>query len=346
MTRDISRHPGRIRCGRMACCALLLAAAVCGCGAKTASGSGDNAASPAATPRVVFDADSAYGYVARQVAFGPRVPNSEAHRRAGQWLADELRRHGAEVTEQRMTLTGFDGVRLDALNIIGQYNPEASDRLLLLAHWDSRPWADQDPDPARRDTPVDGANDGASGVGVLLEIARALSANAPGRGVDILFVDAEDRGSEGDDSSWALGAKYFVEHPFKRGYAPSEAILLDMVGDSGATFCREYFSQQGAPDLLDRLWATARAAGYGDLFADRLGGAVTDDHVQLLEAGIPAIDIIDWRDDSGFCPQWHTTADTLGAIDRHTLGAVGQTVLNYIFPPAGTTQADDKTTTE
>ena len=204
------------------------------------------AASDDVAPEVVvnFDADSAYSYVERQVAFGPRVPNTEAHRRCGEWLASELRRRGADVTEQRSDLTAFDGTVLKAVNILGRFNTESPDRLLLLAHWDCRPWADQDPNPDNRKKPVDGANDGASGVGVLLEIARQLSEKAPGKGVDILFVDAEDWGTEGSEDSWALGARYFMEHPPVEGYLPDEAILLDMVGGKGAVFCREYFSNR------------------------------------------------------------------------------------------------------
>lgn len=278
-----------------------------------------------------FSADSAYSYVERQVKFGPRVPNTPEHQACARWLASELRRHGAEVTEQKMVVNAFDGNMLSATNIIGQYNPEAENRLLLLAHWDCRPWADKDPDPAKRKRAVDGANDGASGVGVLLEIARQIGLNSTDKGIDILFVDAEDWGSEEKEDSWALGALYFVSHPFKGGYYPDEAILLDMVGGKGATFCREYFSEQAAPSLASRIWAIGKASGYGDYFVDRMGSAITDDHVQLINAGIPAIDIIDYREGSGFHPSWHTTHDTMDNIDRRSLEAAGQTVLNYIY---------------
>lgn len=277
-----------------------------------------------------FDADSAYKYVAQQVEFGPRVPNTEAHRKAGDWLAAELKRHGAKVTEQRMQLTAFDGTRLDSRNIFGQYNPESPDRLLLLAHWDCRPWADEDPDPARRKLPVDGANDGASGVGVLLEIARQLGMDTPKKGVDILFVDAEDWGNEGDEDSWALGTKYFAENLPIEGYAPLGAILLDMVGAKGATFHREYFSEKSAPWLSEAVWKAARRLGYDDMFPNRMGSAVTDDHVQLIAHGIPAIDIIDYRAGSGFDPNWHTGNDTLEGIDPATLAAVGHTLISIL----------------
>lgn len=308
-----------------------LALAACGKG----SASTEAAETPSAETTLSaapFDADSAYAYVERQVAFGPRVPGTEAHRRAGEWLAAELRRHGAEVILQKTDLTAFDGTRLPAVNIFGRFNPEASQRILLLAHWDCRPWADKDPDPTRRKEPVDGANDGASGVGVLLEIARQLGVSDSGKGVDILFVDAEDWGTDNNENSWALGTRYFVENPPVDDYRPHEAILLDMVGGEGARFCREYFSQQTAPALNDAIWRTGSALGYNSLFINRMGGAVTDDHIQLIEHGIPAIDIIEFNPDaeSGFNPRWHTTSDNMEGIDRATLKAVGETVATYL----------------
>lgn len=308
---------------------LIAALALAGCGGRKASTA--PVAGEAQETAVSFDADSAYAYVARQVAFGPRVPNTEAHCQCGEWLVSELRRHGAEVTEQNAELTAFDGTVLKAKNILGRYNPEADTRLLLLAHWDCRPWADQDPDPANHKTPVDGANDGASGVGVLLEIARQLNMKAPEKGVDILFVDAEDWGTEGSEESWAMGARYFVEHPPVDGYLPDEAILLDMVGGKGAVFCREYFSEQAAPRLAQALWGIAASRGYGDIFQNKFGGAVTDDHVQLIAKGIPTVDIIEYHpeQESGFNPHWHTVTDNMDNIDPATLKAVGETVMQY-----------------
>lgn len=278
-----------------------------------------------------FNADSAYQNIERQVAFGPRVPNTAAHRNCRDWLADELKRYGAEVTLQDMKLTAFDGTVLEATNIIGSYNPDAQNRLLLLAHWDCRPWADADPDPANHKKPVDGANDGASGVGVLLEIARLLHANPTDKGIDILFVDAEDWGTEGDDLSWAMGARYFAANPHRAGYRPQQAILLDMVGGKDAVFYREYFSMSSAPWLVDKVWNTAANSGYGERFNNEVGGAVTDDHVELIKAGIPAIDIIEHHPYNGFNPTWHTIDDTMEGISRETLKAVGQTVANYIY---------------
>lgn len=302
------------------------------CGNKTRQSTDTILVEEAVASLPTFNADSAYAYVKRQVDFGPRVPNTAAHRKAGDWLAGELRRRGAKVTEQTMDLRAFDGTMLASRNIFAQFNPEAADRLLLLAHWDCRPWADNDPDPRNHRKPVDGANDGASGVGVLLEIARLLSENpVPNKGVDILFVDAEDWGVEGDDDSWALGTKYFVQNPPVEYYRPSGAILLDMVGSKDATFYREYFSEQGAPQLNADVWNAARRAGFSSLFPQEVASAVTDDHKPLLEAGIPAIDIIDWRKEHGFDPVWHTTKDNMQNISAQTLGAVGSTLVYYLW---------------
>lgn len=279
-----------------------------------------------------FNADSAYLYLAKQVAFGPRVPNTESHRLTGDWLISELKRHGANVIEQKADIKTFDGTILNARNILGQINPGSKERILLLAHWDCRPWADQDPDPQKRNLPVDGANDGASGVAILLELARQLALNPVNIGVDILFVDAEDWGEEGDDESWALGTKYFVENPPIKGFSPRGAILLDMVGGEGATFCREYFSEHSAPRLADAIWQTAAQLGYGKMFLNRMGSAIMDDHVQLIKAGIPSIDIIEYHpyEENGFNSRWHTTSDNLEGISKETLAAVGNTILVFL----------------
>ncbi|MDE6753745.1 MAG: M28 family peptidase [Muribaculaceae bacterium] len=312
----------------------VLALAACGSyGKNSTTAANEVAATPASAKEVAFNADSAYAFVKRQVDFGPRVPNTPAHKECGDWLISQLERHGGEVTVQNPSLKAFDGTILNARNIFAQFNPDAEKRILLLAHWDCRPWADQDPDPAKQKLPVDGANDGASGVGVILEIARNLKKNAPGKGVDILFVDAEDWGTDGDEESWALGTRYFVENPPVDNYFPDAAILLDMVGGKGAEFCREYFSEQAAPRVAQALWGIAASRGYADMFLNRLGGAVTDDHVQLIKHGIPAVDIIEYHpeDESGFNPRWHTSIDNMEGIDPKTLQAVGETVTEFLM---------------
>lgn len=316
---------------KMSLAALVLAGVSCGkAGSGTDSSAVVSEVKEHSGTAALFSADSAYSYLARQVDFGPRVPGSASHESCGRWLESELRRHGATVTVQEVTLTAFDGTPLPSRNILGQFNPEASDRTLLLAHWDTRPWADEDPVEANRKKPVPGANDGASGVAVLLEMARVLGGSGTDKGIDILFVDSEDYGTEGDDMSWALGARYFAEHPPVEGYRPSRAILLDMVGGEHAVFRREYFSQRQASDLVDAVWAAAARAGYGDRFVNEQGGAITDDHLEFLKMGIPAIDIIAFSPETGFPPTWHTLSDNMDHIDRGSLEAVGVTVLTYL----------------
>lgn len=304
-----------------------------GCGANGNAGSTDSLQTEEVRTRAVpaFNADSAYTYVKRQTDFGPRVPNTAPHDATAAWLSSELKRHGAEVTEQKADLRAFDGTILKSTNIMGSFNPGMDNRLLLLAHYDTRPWADEDPDDSNHKKAIDGANDGASGVGVLLEAARIFGQQNPETGIDILFVDSEDYGTEGDDTSWALGARYFAENPIKPGYRPAQAILLDMVGGKGAVFPAEYFSRQAAPGLDDAFRAAAAKAGHGDMFPRNYGGAVTDDHVELIKQGIPAIDIIDYRVNEGFCPTWHTMADNIDNIDKESLRAVGETLLHFIY---------------
>lgn len=293
---------------------------------------------PAVADVPVFDSDSAYAYVQRQVAFGPRVPNRGAHRACAEYLAEELRRHGADVEMQEALLRAYDGTELRARNIIGVFSPEKKDRILLFAHWDSRPYADRDSNPDRRNMPIDGADDGASGVGVLLEIARQIGQHAPRVGVDILFCDAEDYGvpewsqSEAADS-WALGTQYWTRRPHRPGYRARYGILLDMVGGAHSKFFREGVSKYYASSLVRRIWSTAARIGYGDYFVDSDGGYVTDDHVYVNRMGIPSVDIIAYNPDteSGFPPYWHTHDDTMKNIDRATLKAVGQTVLTVIY---------------
>ena len=279
-----------------------------------------------------FSADSAFANVAAQVAFGPRTGGSAAHEACGRWLASELQRHGADtIVLQQAELNGFGPMT----NIRATFNQTAPRRILLLAHWDSRPTADEDPDPANHSKPIDGANDGASGVGVLLELARLLGRQPAAVGVDILFVDAEDAGTAGDDTSWARGAQYFADN---LPYGPNEpmptyGILLDMVGGRGARFHRELFSEVNARALNSRVWNLAQQLGLANRFPDANGGAVTDDHLPLLRAGIPTIDIIETANPQtgSFNPTWHTLADNLENIDPQTLGDTGKLITTLIY---------------
>ncbi len=306
------------------------------CGAGKASGSkeeGSATDTSAATAFAVdFNADSAFAFVQRQCEFGPRVPETIGHAQCGEWIEAQLNRYCDKVVAQKARLTTFDGTPLNATNYIGIINPDAKKRVLLVAHWDTRPWADADPDEAKRKSPVMGANDGASGVGVLLEMARVMQAKKPNVGVDILLVDAEDWGSENDEESWALGTQYWAAHPHEKGYKPMYGILLDMVGAPDAQFYQEGFSLQSSPELVEKVWGIASDSGYSNHFKSMQYGAATDDHVFIIRGGIPCIDIIDMRPGSnGFYPYWHTTGDTIDKIAPATLKAVGQTVANLIY---------------
>lgn len=308
---------------------LLVAVLLCGCSRPAAKA--EQGGDAVALTQVNFDADSAYAYIAKQVAFGSRAPETAAHADCARWLAAELARHGADtVIVQTAMLEDFGAMS----NIMGRFNLAASRRVLLLAHWDSRPWADEDPEILNRTTPIDGANDGASGVGVLLEIARQCGIFSPSVGVDVLFVDAEDAGVEGDDESWARGTQYWVANmPEESMPLPDYVVLLDMVGGQDAKFPREMFSDIYAGALNSRVWGIASRLGLASRFPDRRGGAVNDDHLPFLSVGIPAIDIIetDNPQTGSFNPTWHTLNDNLEHIDRQTLGDVGRVVATLIY---------------
>ena len=289
-----------------------------------------------------FMADSAFRFCQQQCDFGPRVMNSEAHEQCGRWIISKFSQFGMTVTTQQAVLKGYDGTPLKSTNIIASYLPEHNDRLLLCAHWDSRPWADNDPDEANHKTPVMAANDGASGVAVMLEIARLLSADTLKLGVDFICFDAEDWGvpqwSESMDTgdSWALGAQYWAANcPKQQAKKYRFGILLDMVGGQGAQFYKEGMSVQYAPNIVDKVWRAAQIVGFGSMFPAQTGGNITDDHIPVNRvAKIPCIDIIPYYPDcqqSSFGPTWHTVLDDMEHIDRNTLQAVGQTVVQVLF---------------
>ena len=333
---------------------LLLALLLAGCGGTTKNEtakepaveatSHDDAAKTVEPVAIVpiFDADSAYSFVARQVAFGPRVPGTATHRKCGDYLVEKLRSYGADVITQDVDLKAYNGDILKARNIIAQFQPQKTERIMLCAHWDTRPWADSDPDKANHYKPLPGANDGGSGVGVLLEIARQLSMNPTKVGVDIILFDAEDYGLHENDvekysgnrHSWALGSQYWAYFPHVAGYAPRYGILLDIVGAPCSVFNHEYYSTYFAPGVVRNVWDWAHKAGYSDYFVNEEGGAITDDHFYVnTTAGIPCIDIINYDPESpnGFGPYHHTMKDDMDWIDAATLKAVGQTVLTVIY---------------
>ena len=292
---------------------------------------------------VMFSADSAYAFCAAQCQYGPRTMNSEVHEKCGEWIAEKFRQYGCEVELQRADLKGYDGTILKSTNIIAKSQKQTTGpRILICAHWDSRPWADNDPDSANWRKPVMAANDGASGVAVMLEIARLLQENdSASMAVDFVCFDAEDWGmpqweSDSDADSWALGAQYWAANcPKEIANSYQYGILLDMVGGQSARFYQEYFSMKYARNIVEKVWQAASAAGYGSYFPAKDGGGVTDDHLPLNEkAGIPCIDIINHYPDceqSSFGPTWHTINDDMQHIDKNTLQAVGQTLIQLLF---------------
>ncbi len=285
-----------------------------------------------------FNSDSAYHFVATQVAFGPRVPNTESHARCARYLESTLARFAEKVQVQEARIRAYNGQVLNIKNIIGSFAPAKPNRILLCAHWDSRPYADHDPNPANHYKPIPGANDGASGVGVLLEIARQLSMKQHEFGIDIVFFDAEDYGEhqslQGNrEDTWALGSQYWARNPHIAGYRARFGILLDMVGAADAVFTMEGTSMQYAPDVMRKVWNTAHAIGYSAYFSMQQTSPLIDDHLFINRiARIPTIDIIHFTQETptGFFADWHTMRDDMRNIDRNTMKAVGQTVLTVI----------------
>lgn len=297
-----------------------------------------------------FDRDSAFQFVAKQLSFGPRVPNSEGHKACKNWLADQFEQYGFEVIQQDFEAVAHTGERLQSTNIIAQHQPNASKRILLAAHWDSRYIADSPLSKERRDEPIPGADDGGSGVAVLLEIARQLAQNPLPFGVDFILFDAEDQGisreegsdtSAGDQSTWCLGSQYWGRNLHKNGYKAEYGILLDMVGAKNARFPKEYYSMQFAPQLVNQIWDLASRMGYNNYFHDTKSGAITDDHYFVSTLGrVPMIDIINLPPDSqtgSFVDHWHTHQDDINAIDSRTLRAVGQVLLAVLYGEANGT---------
>lgn len=291
-----------------------------------------------ATP--LFDPDSAYAFIQKQVDLGPRVPGTASHKACGDWMVAKLKGYGATVIEQTGTVTVYSGQQLPLRNIIASWNPLAKDRILLLAHWDTRPMADKDTE--RKNEPIPGANDGGSGVGVLLEIARQLSTKQHGPGVDMLFTDVEDYGQpsggmtldENSTGTWALGSQYFSKNPHVPGYTARFGILLDMCGARDAKFYREAISMRFAPAIVSKVWRTGASLGHGARFVQETKFFVgTDDHLAINEQlHIPTIDIIEYNEGTkAFHPSWHTHKDDMSVIDPLTLKAVGQTVLEVVW---------------
>jgi len=285
-----------------------------------------------------FNADSAYAYVETQVSFGPRVPGTPAQRNAASWMKQKLENFCDTVFVQDVQVKAGSGKMLPCINIIGSINPNAKRRILLLAHWDSRPWADMD--VKDQEKPILAADDGGSGVAVLLEVARAIQQKPLSKdlGIDILFTDVEDYGkTEWGDNSYALGTQYWARNPHIPGYSAEFGILLDMVGAKNAQFPLEGVSTKYAGRVQQQVWQAANTAGYSSYFPFVAGAEITDDHVFVNEiAHIPTIDIINLNSttQSAFASHWHTHNDNMSVIDKSTMKAVGATLLQVIYEMA------------
>lgn len=289
-------------------------------------------------PSPTFNEDSAYIYLKKQVEFGPRVPNTIAHNETKKWLVSFLKQYVDTVIEQNADLKAFDGTILKSTNIIASFNTQSTNRILLSAHWDTRPFADQDKE--RNKEPISGANDGASGVAVLLEIARQIKTKEIDKGIDIILFDAEDYGQPEFSSdpympnSYCLGSQHWAKNLHTPNYKAQFGILLDMVGAPNAIFTMEGTSMNFANEYLHKVWKIGHALGYSSYFSYKETSPITDDHLYINQiAKIPTIDIIhhDASTQSGFGWYWHTHNDNIDAIDKNTLKAVGQTVLQTIY---------------
>ena len=272
-----------------------------------------------------FDGTHAFSYVEHQMQFGPRIPSTPAHERCGDWILAQLRSRADSVAVQAFTHVTRHGDTLHLRNFLARFRPAAAERVLFLAHWDTRPHADQSPNLGQQRLPVPGANDGASGVAVLLGVADALKAKPPAVGVDLLFVDGEDYGDFSKDTDDVLiGSRYFAAHQ-PLGYPPLFAVLFDMVGDKDLRIGYEGNSQAFAPEVVDRVWRTASDLGYGGYFVPQVESTLIDDHVALQKAGIHAIDVVDFT-----YPYWHTTEDTIDKVSAASLQIVGDVAVALV----------------
>jgi hypothetical protein len=297
--------------------AMVFAAVAAGCGAGGAT-----------TP---FDGEAAFRYVEAQVAFGPRVPGTEGHRLTGDWIVAHLRRTADSVEVQAWNHVTLTGDTLPLRNFIGRFRPDAAERILLLAHWDTRPRADNEANLAAQRTPIPGANDGGSGVAVLLGVADVLAVTPPAVGVDLLFVDGEDFGIDFSGPDNLIGSRYYATN-LPRERFPLFAVLFDMVGDADLRIYQEGYSVDGAPEVVTRVWSVARELGYGDHFVDRVAYSLTDDHIPLQEAGVRAIDVIDFHygapDRNRY---WHTLEDTPDKVSARSLKIVGDVAVRLVM---------------
>jgi glutaminyl-peptide cyclotransferase len=276
-----------------------------------------------------FSGREAFRFLTAQTDLGPRDPGSKGHERCLAYLEQTLVRLADTVRLQPFSHPGYDGTTLQLTNVIASFNPESPSRILLCAHWDTRPRADRDQNPGRRNEPIIGANDGASGVAILLQLATLLKAYPPSIGVDIVLFDGEDYGREGDTGNYLLGSRHFASTA-SRTSVPRFGILLDMVGDAALEIPREGYSVRYAPDIVNTIWSTARGLGITE-FVDYLGAEIIDDHLPLNEVGIRTVNIIDFDYPDPTHRYWHTHDDTPDKCSAESLEAVGTVVANVVY---------------
>ena len=315
---------------RVIYCLAFSSALLISCGEKGKNVESDKPLRVVNVPR--FSGDSAFYFVEQQVKLGPRIPNSAAHRKAGDYFISQFRKFGAKVTVQEFEATTFDNQRLSLRNIIAVFNPDKQKRILLAAHWDTRPFADKD--STQRDAPFDGANDGASGVGVLLEMARQLGKTPAGTGVDIILFDGEDWGEKDGMPPadwWCLGSQYWAKN--KSNYTAYYGILLDMVGAKGSRFFREGTSLEYAPKIVEKVWNAAERLGFSSYFVKQNASSIIDDHLYVNEiAKIPMIDIVHFQPGVGYFGDYHhSRKDNMNIISKETLGVVGDVLMNVVY---------------
>ncbi|MDQ0641408.1 hypothetical protein QF042_004973 [Pedobacter sp. W3I1] len=305
------------------------------CQNKTNQNADETGEKPLSLASPDFNADSAYAYTKTQVDFGPRIPGTEAHQKCADYLVAKLKLFGAEVSIQGERTQTYDGKSFQLKNIVAAFHPDKKKRVLITAHWDARPFSDQDTDPTNHTKPFDAANDGASGVAVILEMARQIQQKQPDVGIDFVLWDLEDYGKANDETpdetTWCLGSQYWAKKAIATGYKALYGINLDMVGGGSAQFTQDEISRQAAPNVVNLVWDIGNEIGYASYFTKIPSGKLVDDHFWMNKAGVSSIDIIHYSDNSGFYINWHTQLDNLANIDKNTLKATGQTVLETIY---------------
>jgi Peptidase family M28 len=297
-------------------------------------------------PKTAFNGDTALAYVRTQLAFGPRVPGTPGHRKTGDWIVAEMRKRADTVTEQSWSQVTAEHDTLPLRNILARFNPSATQRVLYVTHWDTRPKADDDLNFGNKQLPIPGANDGASGVALFLALGDVFKQTPPSVGVDLLFVDGEDWGSFDPDSDGRypdalFGSQYFATHLPSPDYKPLYGVLWDMIGDADLQIYQEQNSLQFAPEVVARVWQTAADLGYGNYFIPTPGDAVTDDHIPLIKlAGLRVIDVLDiqygplpasYGPDSRANPNYHhTMQDTIDKVSTKSLQVAGDVAVRLV----------------